>query len=231
MSWKTSVPLGVGAALVVLAAGIIGAAMFVGEQSEEMLHFYKEYRRTQQGPGVAAATPKAPAPGMELQGKWRGMTLSALGSPAAAALNLREAESGVAVTDPGAAATGGLQRGDVIVGMDRQPVRDMSDLFQASRKVPPTTPVLLDVQRGEQKVSLVLPAANSALRQQPQGQPAVQTPAPGQANQQWGVPAAAQQTWPARSYYCPRDGINVPAAAASPPFLCPQCRSPLLSRP
>ena len=47
MSWKQSIPLGVGVILAVIAVGVIGAGMFMGDKGEELLHLYGDYKAKQ----------------------------------------------------------------------------------------------------------------------------------------------------------------------------------------
>ena len=67
----------------VIVLGVMGAAMFVSENGEEVLHLYRDIRGDQAGKG-RAQKPAADQPsGMELHGRWRGMSLVPADSPAA----------------------------------------------------------------------------------------------------------------------------------------------------
>lgn len=213
MSWKTSIPLGVGIFLAVVAVGVIGAGMFLSDKGEEMLHMYKDFRSTQQ------QVPD-PSNALELQGRWRGMTLAAIGGPTAQILGIREAERGVVVADlpPDPMQAGGLAAGDVIVGVDQQPVDNIADLYNVSRTKSPVDPLLLDVRRHNHALTVVLPGLQAAPGLAPPGGEV-------ETNNPWGagMPAA----WTGQQFYCPREGLVLPGGSVSNPYLCPRCQGPL----
>jgi hypothetical protein len=224
MSMARKATIGIGVGLGVVALAVIGSAMFLAESGEEMMHLYKDYKASQR---QAAAAPWQDSGAMELQGRWHGMSLTAANSPTAAAFGLREVEGGVVVAEApvngSPAASSGVMPGDLVVGVDNQRVGDMADLYNASRAVDPTRPVLLDVRRQGRPVTLVLPAMATRPAVAGGGEPPERTVNPV-------VPAA----WGPRHLYCPRDGTMIPAAGLAgpngvpgPTLLCPRCRGPL----
>jgi predicted RNA-binding Zn-ribbon protein involved in translation (DUF1610 family) len=228
MSWKQSIPLGIGVVLAVVAAGVIGAAMFVTDKGEELIHMYGDYRAAQRKAAAAARADHA----MELRGRWNGMSLTAANSPTARALGVREVENGVVVAemsplDGQAAQLSGVRVGDVLVGVDGQQVRDLADLYNISRTKNPTDPTLVDVKRHNNTMTLMLPAAQQAN----------QLPAFGGENERpnaWGagVPAA----FTGQQFYCPQHGAVVPMGGVvamgggmgrgmGNPYRCPHCQA------
>lgn len=201
MGWKTTIPLGVGVALIAVAAAIIGAALLFTDKGEELGHLYKDLRAASpQGQTGLVTSPQA----LEVLGKWQGISVAAVDGPTARGLGLGEAEGGVVVAglqEAQAAQASGLLVGDVIRGVDRQPVRDMADLYNISRTVDPLSPVLLDVQRQGQTMTLVLPAAATTA----------------------AAPAAQPAAWTGTQFYCPLHGALGPRPAAG---VCPYCRGP-----
>ncbi len=211
MSWKQSVPIGVGVFLSVIAAGVIGAAMFLTDNGEEALHLYKNYQAAS-NPGVPMGPKLSRA--MELQGKWCGINIVDPKSPTAQRMSLGEVEGGVVVaglhpTNGAIAKQSGVLPGDVIVGVDKAPIKDMTDMFNVSRNLPPVSPVLLDVRRQGHPMTLVIPAAAFS-----------QPRATGEGE---AVPAA----WTGQQYYCPRDGLTLPRGMVRSPLVCPRCQGPL----
>jgi S1-C subfamily serine protease len=196
----------IGVGLAITAAVVIVTAMFAVDQGEEMLHLYQDFQ-TAQGNGGAAGGLSAIETGMEIHGHWRGMSLTDVTSPTAAALGAGNLEEGLMVahlTPRGEAARlAGIQRGDVILGIDQKPVENLAGLQRAAQNVTPGAPVLVDVLRDGQPVTLVLPP------EQPQALPAA---------------------FAGPQFYCPRDGVIVPGGGQG--RACPRCNGPLhLYRP
>lgn len=219
MTLKQSIPLGFGIVLAVVAAGIIGAAMLMTDKGEELAHLYGDYKAGQRKNNNGRRRDGA----MELQGRWRGLTLSAATSPTATALGVREPEDGVVVARVGngvVARQGGLQRGDVITAVDNQKVRNLTDLYKVAKTTDSTLPTVVEVKRSGQTVAAVLPPSTVA-RGAPFGGPEGRE---GAANV-WGagIPAAAGAR---QNYYCPRDGTVLPRGSVGSPF-CPRCKGPL----
>ena len=211
MTWKSSVPLGVGIFLSVIAVLVVGSAMFLTDKGEEMVHLYKDYRK--------ASGPSAP---MELQGKWQDLTLVPLGGPTARALGVGDLDRGVVVADVPEGSRGrqaGLLPGDTVVGVDNQPVRDLSDLYSVSQAKAWSDPLLLDVRRQGQVMTVFLPG--------PQGPPGVALPEV-EAQAGWPSPAPGIQAgWGGQQYYCPQHGMVMPAGSPGVGYACPHCRGPL----
>lgn len=204
MNLSRSIPLTIGIVLAFVATIAIAAAMFAVDQGEEMLHLYKDYqasqRRKSRGPGPLTASPTD----LELQGQWMGLSLAEVGGPTAAKLGVPpQQEHGLVVAGFAAERAQqlqqvGLRPGDVVTGVDGQGVKGLAGLHRASHTLMPGTPVMLDVQRQGQVVTLVLPA---------------EQPAP-----------AMQAAFSGPQFYCPRDGLLVPGGAGG---RCPRCAGPL----
>jgi len=209
MNWKTSIPIGAGIFLAAVAASVVGSAIFLTDKGEELVHLYGDYKAAQ---GVT--NPGDNSGQMELMGHWRGMSLAALGGPAAAKLGVRELERGVVVAAgvPGQ----GAQAGDVITGVDNQPIKDLTELYNTTRRLNPATPTVLEVRRRGQTVALVVPPVTPARANFGGNR---------EAENAWGagVPAA----WPKKNFYCPHDGTVLPRGSVQSPFLCPRCKGPL----
>jgi hypothetical protein len=212
-SWKQILPTSLG--LVVLAAAliIVAAAMFLsGEGGEKLAHLYKDLRDPAAKPSLAGESDSGK---MEVFGRWRGVTFVPPTSPTARSLGVRDAEGGVAVAEvaqASEAARSGILAADVIVGVDKKPIRDLTDLYNSTQTVAPLSPVLLDVRRGGQPATLVLPPASTA---------AVLPGAP--AREQEATPAALRRP----TFFCPRDGVVITGQATGSPYACPRCRGPM----
>jgi len=185
----------IGVLLVGAAALLVGAAMFLADQHEEVGELFGAYQKAKAGKNGKGSSGE----GMEIRGHWQGLAVAGLDSPTAQSMGLGQVDKGVAVVgiDPqqgGRARQAGVQVGDVVVGVDQKPVRNLPDAMVKSFDVKPGTPIMLDVQRQGQLITLVLP------------------PAP--------TPAAAMS---GPQLYCPRDGVLVPAAQAGPGTTCPIC--------
>lgn len=206
MNLSRSIPLTIGIVLSLVAVIVIAGAMFAVDQGEEMLHLYKDYQASQRpkNRGPLGASPTD----MELRGSWMGLSVAEVGGPTAAALGVPPQQehglviAGFAPEKAQLLQQVGLRPGDVITGVDGQPIKNLANLHRQSHVMMPGTPVMLDVQRQGQVVTLVLPA---------------QQPAP-----------AMQAALAGPQYYCPRDGLLVPGAAQpGGTGLCPRCSGPL----
>jgi hypothetical protein len=215
MIWKTTIPIGASVFLAVVVASVVGAAIFLSDQGEELVHLYGDYAATQAGGNRGGDKSGR----MELMGRWRGVNLVALGSPTAGSLGVGDADGGVVVAD--APAGVGPRLGDVITRVDNQPVNDLTDFYNATTRIPSATPVVMEVKRQGQTVALVLPPAARSGAGNPGDRAEVENP--------WGagVPAA----WRGGNFYCPRDGTVLPGDSISSPYLCPRCRGALHTYP
>ncbi len=202
MTSKKSITVIVGVVVVAVAGLLAVAAMFLVDQGEETAHLYNELR----GQRPRNDFVRTAGNSVELRGQWMGMSMANLDAISAQQLGLAEVEQGAAVVAVDAASgarasEAGIQVGDVVVGVDGQPVRNLADLYQRSAKLAADAPVMVDVQRQGQIVTLVV--------------------APPQPD--FGVQAALGQ-----QYYCPRDGILIPPGPnGRVPATCPRCNGPL----
>lgn len=192
-----------GAIVLGLTAMLLGAAIFLADQHEDLLYMLIERDSSSSDSG------------MELHGHWNGVGLAPVDSRRAISAGVREERRrGVAVVemDPQLAAgaqASGIRVGDVIVGVDQTPVNDLVDLYKKSRELPPGVPVVLDVRRQGQDMSFVVPMTPTDV---------------GVATALGGPVVAAPQ-------FCPRDGVLVPAAQAATTPSCPVCGGPLMTYP
>lgn len=217
MSWSKSIPVGVGVFVAVIAVAVIGAAMFIGESGEEALHLYRSYS--------SAARARAPANPMELQGKWKGLTVVPVDGPTAEALGASGSDEGLVVAqipEGHPARHNGLMLGDVVVGVDGQKVRDLSDLYNVSRSTSGAEPALLDVRRHGQALTVFLPAAPPA---------GVATPElEGQNAWPWQGPGGGrgvQAGWGGQQLLCPHHGMVGAQGGPGVGYSCPICRGPV----
>ncbi len=205
MSWRKSLPI-VAVVLAVAGAALVGAAMFVADQHEEIAHAYDELRALKNAKDARQnKRPDEQGDGMVLWGHWNGLAFAAIDSPSMAAPGFGHLDKGAAIVaiDPQKgqrARRAGLQIGDVVVAVDQKPINGLADLYARSYQLPPGTPVMFDVQRQGQLVTLVL---------EPQ---MLQVAGPA-----FGGP----------QLYCPRDGVLVPAAQRGAGATCPICKGPL----
>lgn len=149
---------------------------------------------------------------MKVQGVWNGMTLNGpdAGVPGMAggmnAVTVAQLRQGVIVAsiDPEEgvrAQRAGIRPGDRIVGVDEKKIGGLADLRRVSEQLNAREPLMIQILRQGQVATVVLPAEQPPLQ---------------------SIPAAL--TGP--SYYCPRDGVLVPAAQAAG-GVCPICGGPL----
>ncbi len=211
MKWRHSIPLTVVLVVGLAAAALVLVAMFITDQGEESLHLYRELAAAGR-----SSSSSSPSSGMELQGRWLGMSLAAADSASARAVGVREGESGVVVVDLAnqgseRARAAGLATGDRITAIDGKPVRHMGDLYTVSRALSPAAPALVEVRRGELPMTLVLPAMAQAI---PGARPEVEGA---------GLPAA----WAGGPFFCPRENLVLPPASVGPGLRCPRCQSPV----
>ncbi len=239
------ISIGTAAVLIVCLGGLALAAMFLERDGEEMLGWLgvgNQHKVTQP---------------MELQGRWLGLRLSEIHSRVASRYRIPPSTKGVLVSEISErngirARQAGVLAGDVIQAVDEHKVRDMADLFDATRDVDVTTAVILDVLRWGQPMTLVLPgvymtppaqaqagrlnaapqaaapqaAAPQASIPQAATPPVNQTPVAG-ANVNGAQPAAFTQGAAAGQFYCPRGGHFWNQAAVHPNYRCPRCNGPL----
>jgi len=222
-------------AFVAALALLIVGAMFFADEVEEFLD-HRGIKTTQV---------------MELQGSWLGVKLTSLDSPTAQRLGIPPAAGGVLVVEimelnGWRAREAGLTNGDILVGVDGQPVRDLADLYDVSRKVNVAEAVLLDVERWGQPITLVLPALHVPLPGTVPAQPGqIGQPVPGTfpaatqpvawtpgAGGQFQCPpvmnvAAPPAAGQAAQFYCPTHGRIWPQTAVHPNYRCPMGNCPL----
>ena len=203
------VPLGAAVAVVVLLGGAVAGALVFADD-----------RKDAAAVALGAVTPDP----MELNGRWRGIELAGVTSPAAREAGAPPVTEGAVITArPEGNPTlqrAGLMRGDVVTGLDGNDVLDLADLFDATRDIDPTRPVAIDIVRQGQPLTLVLPPAVGA-----QGPPpAVAGGPPG------GFPGGPNMEPPEAEgmrFFCPRDGTTWMSAQVSPEFRCLRCGGPL----
>lgn len=202
------VPLSAAVVVVVVLGGVVAGALVFADDGG--------------GAGSAALAQLAPER-MELNGRWRGIELAGVTSPAARELGVPPAPDGVAVTqlpegDP-TVQRAGLMRGDVLTGIDGADVLDLTDLFDATRELDPTRPVPIDIIRQGQPLTLVLPpsAVGPGLQTLgitgPQGVPPAGAPDPLDRDVR---------------FTCPQDGTSWLGQQVAPEFRCFRCGGPLV---
>jgi len=93
--------------------------------------------------------PTAPPPQNELGAEWRGMDITSLTPAIRQELGIPKAVTGAMVVAEveGTAALAGVQAGDVITSINRQPIETPSDLFKVIDKIDPSQGVVLDISR------------------------------------------------------------------------------------
>jgi hypothetical protein len=152
---RTFLPKGVLAMAAVLVAGLALGAMFMAD--DDLFHLeINRPNRTQPS---------------EIRGRWLGMSVAATNSSTATNWRLDPQDQGVVVAEVSAARGGrisqaGLRPGDVLVGIDGQQVRDMGEFFDVTNGVDVGQPILLDIERGGQPMTLVVPAGTGTPQQQ-----------------------------------------------------------------
>ena len=103
---------------------------------------------------------------MEVRGRWLGMTVTPLDSTTAQAWGAPQDARGVMVldiarSDGWRALNGGVEPGDIVVGVNGASVADMRAFNAATRGVDVQDVVFLDVERAGQVMTLVLPAPSA----------------------------------------------------------------------
>jgi hypothetical protein len=204
MKKRQSIPITIGVAVIVVAAVLIGVAMFVVDQGEETGHLFNELRS--KASGDRGSNNIFRGNDVELRGHWLGMDVANVDSASAARLGLGDIDSGAVIVDVdprdgSRALSAGLQSGDIIAGVEHKPVRDIGDLYAMRGKIPPDSPIMIDVLRHNQLVTLVVPPLQ----------------------RDFGVQAAMGGP----QLYCPRDGVLVPAGSVQGAATCPRCNGPL----
>jgi len=152
------VPLGLTSALVAAVIGVVLHAMLLGGNPGDAA-------------GLSSGQP-ATQP-VEMKGAWLGMNLSSLNTPAAAAMGIPPTLGGVLVeelreTTGWRASQAGVVAGDVITAVEGKKVRDLAELAKIASKVDVNRPVLIEMLRWGQPVTLILPAPQQAFAVAPQ---------------------------------------------------------------
>lgn len=198
----------------VVFLGVVIVAMLLGGE-DGVLHDWERREATQP---------------MELGGRWLGMTLVNADSREAQRKGIYAAE-GVAVLeiserDGWRATYAGVMTGDVIGGVDGKRVRHMEEFYDVSLKVDVAQAVLLDVLRGGQQMTLVLPSPSTASNQAGttdttatyQGA-TLNVAAQSNVNQRATTGGRASGPY----YLCPNHGTRWHRAAVHPHYRCPLC--------
>lgn len=133
-----------GVAVLVVAAVTLIAAVAVGSG----------WWNRQQGAGSTQP--------MELRGHWLGMRLAGTDSASARQLGIPPSVKGVVVAEIGQgldsrALQSGLVPGDVMIRIDGRDVESLSDLYTLSTKLDIARPLVLDILRRGQPLSLLIP--------------------------------------------------------------------------
>ena len=219
----------IGILLFIVAAGVIGVAMYLVDQ--DAIGLDMDYCRALGGQKSSSKSSKssklhhvAMRNDMELRGHWNGMAMAPLSSKSAVELGLSGAKDGAALVyiDPNTGARArqsGLQVGDVIVGIDGKHVDSLAELHAATKKTQAGTPTLVDVQRNGQSMTFVIPGQMQTI-----GFGVGVAPAMGMGmGMGMGMQVAAGP-----QFVCPQDGTLVPAAQAQATGqVCPLCRGRL----
>jgi len=205
-------------ALVVLLILLTAGAMFFTDDKADMvanrIHKYTET--------------------MEIHGNWLGMKLVSFDSHKARRLGVPSSLHGVVVVgiqerNGWRARQAGVQEDDIITGVNGKKIRDMADMFDASRKLDVASPVALEVLRWGQPLTLVLPAAAPPFEGTPQvgqgNRPATRI-SRGE-NQGAAQPGANQSP----QFYCPQHNGVWPQSAVHPKYRCPIGNCPLIRVP
>jgi len=195
---------------------------------------------------------------MELRGDWLGMSLVDLNATTALRRNIPPSQKGVLVAELSEtrglrAQQAGIMPGDVITGINNINVRNISDVFEATRKINVVEGIFVNVVRWGQLMTLVLPAIYQPLVMTPQVQAgmvapqavapiaaAAPFPAAAPFNAQAVMPQAAPlnaqgvaqvQTANGPLWICPRHGLGWYQRYVEPNFRCPICNGPLTQVP
>jgi len=218
-------PYGVIFPIVVLLAMLVAIAMFFTGKGEDV--FEREGHKITQT--------------MELRGNWLGMKLTSLDSPTARRLGVPPSvRKGVMVVELQEARDGwrprqaGVLPGDVIVAVDGKKVRDLADLYDASRNLDVGSAVLLDIRRWGQPMTLVLPAVYAAppVAGPPEAWQGVQPPPATAQGANAGAAQLAAWAPGSQCYQCPHFYCRVhnqvfPQGAVHPNYRCPIGNCPL----
>lgn len=204
---------GVGIVVIGTALGLAGAAMFYTvDDTDQLLKYGGRALHRVRGslPSVSLGS------GTGRGQPWCDLSVVAVGSPAARALNVNARRGAVVVSAGGRARRSGFQVGDVIVGVDGKRIDRPADLdagLCAQRAA--GAPLLVDVRRGRTSSTLVLAGGGN------RGRGAVRVALPQKRSR------ATAASRPGLQLVCPRDGRTLSAAGARPPFLCPRCGGPM----
>jgi len=216
MGWRGPLAI-VGVTVVALSAILVGVAIYSCDLDEVqsvsgLSDGLKTLIATEKS-GKRGATPGRQV--MQVQGAWAGMTLRTP-DPAPPLPPLPTAGGGVQVaarrpsgvvvasidTEEGNRARGaGIRPGDTIVGVGDKKVGGLADLRAATEKLDPRQPLMINILRQGQLMTMVLPAASLPLA---------------------SLPTALAGP----NAYCPRDGVLIPPGQAAT-GVCPICGGPL----
>ena len=237
--------------ILVLMMIALGAMMFTDDGDDILDSFFDKKQ--------AVTNP------MELRGDWLGMSLVDLNATTALRRNIPTSQKGVLVAELSEtrglrAQQAGIMPGDVITGINSINVRNISDVFEATRKINVVEGIFVNVVRWGQLMTLVLPAIYQPLAMMPQvqaGTVAPQAVAPLQAAAPFGAqavvpqaaaPFGAQAVMPQAAalnaqgvaqvqtangplWICPRHGLGWYQRYVEPNFRCPICNGPLTQVP
>jgi len=161
-------PAGGVAGIALLVVVLVGAGLFLG-RDDGLLHEWE--RREQVNP-------------MEFTGRWLGMTVVSCESRTAAQWGVPDSTKGVLVIeisyqDGWRARYAGVDSGDVITAIEDMKVKNLEGFHRVTSKVDTAGPVMLDVNRGGQAMTLILAGStqssqdsSSTTQQQTLAQPA-----------------------------------------------------------
>lgn len=167
-------PLAVGGIILIgLSAALVAFAVYTCELDElqgtrDLSDGLRDLIRMERRRG-----PLPGLPAMQVQGSWAGMTLRSAAASTAAApgggATSAAAGNGVLVAwiDPDEgepAQRAGIRPGDTIVGVDEQRIGGLADMRAASRKARSGQPLLIQILRQGQRLTMVMPFAVPPLQ-------------------------------------------------------------------
>lgn len=224
---------GLSAFLLMVVMMIPMGAMVFTDDEEESLNSFTDKKQTETNP-------------MELRGDWLGISLVDLSSATALRRNIPTSQKGVLAAELSEARglraqQAGIMPGDVITGINRTNVRNISDVFEATRKINVVEAIFVNVVRWGQPLTLVLPAIYQPIAMTPQVQAEAVVPqAMAPFNAQAVTPQAAAvnaqgvaqaQTANGPLWVCPRHGVGWYQKYVEPNFRCPICNGQLTQVP
>lgn len=218
--WIKYFSYGVASTFVVLLILLAAGAMFFTDDKADM---------------IANRIHQAIEP-MEIHGNWLGMKLTALNSHNADRLGVPSSLRGVVVGEVDErngwrARQAGVQEDDIIVGVNGKDVRDMADMYDVSRKLDVGSPVLLNILRWGQPMTLVLPAQYAVPPDggPPQARRGDPTPRrePWRENPDAVQPGTLVHGYQGPLFHCPQHNKMWPQNAVHPNYRCPIGNGPL----